>query len=509
MKRTTSRRHETLSLRGAAAVGVAIGVLAATPALAQDDLRQMTVREAASALQAGDITSSELVEALTEAADANANLNAFITLDAAEARAAAAEADELRARGDGEDMPLLGVPLVIKDNIIVAGQPTTGGTPALEGFVSERDAPVIARLRDAGAIILGKTNMHELAFGITSDNARFGAVGNAYDPERSAGGSSGGTGAAVAARLAPGGLGTDTGGSVRIPAALNGIAGLRPTMGRYSAAGIVPISHTRDTPGPLARTVDDLVLLDGVITGTATELDPVDPSEIRLGIADSLVSGLSPEVAAVWNEATAKLEGAGVTLVSVALPDLMELNGKIGFPVALYEVARDLPAFLEQWDAGISLADVADQVASPDVQGVFGTFVMGDKKMPEEVYRAAIETFRPELQALYAETFTANRLDALVFPTTILAAPPIEGSGETVELNGEQVPTFPTYIRNTDPGSNAGLPGLTLPIGLTADGLPVGLELDGPAFTDRRLLAIGLGLEDLFGSLPAPDIATK
>lgn len=505
----TLRRSKVPPHRLGLAIAVAAGIGAAGSAAAQDGPRQMTVRETAEAIQSGTLTSAEIVDALLAAADAHSGLNAFITLDADAARAAAAEADELHARDEAGDAPLLGVPLVIKDNIVVAGMPTTGGTPALEGFVSDTDAPVIARLKAAGAIVLGKTNMHELAFGITSDNARFGAVGNAYDPERSAGGSSGGTGAAVGGRLAPGGLGTDTGGSVRIPAAVNGVAGLRPTMGRYPASGVVPISHTRDTPGPIARTVDDLVLLDGVITSTETELDPIAPGTVRLGVADALVGGLSAEVKPVWDAAMARLEEAGVTLVPVAMPELMALNERVGFPIALYEVARDLPAFLETWNTGVSLNQIAEGVASPDVKGVFDAFVVGDQKMPDEVYQAAMEIFRPQMQALYADTFVENRLDALVFPTTILPAPPIEGSGETVDLNGAQVPTFPTYIRNTDPGSNAGLPGLTLPVGLTEAGLPVGLELDGPAFTDRRLLAIGLGFEQIFGPLDPPAMASE
>ena len=490
------------------AMAVVLGAgLVATGAAAQQDPRAMTVREAAAAIRDGQVTSVQLVEALATAAEAHADLNAFITLDAAAAEAAAAEADERLARDEAGGLPLLGVPLVIKDNIVVKGLPTTGGTPALEGFVSEANAPVIERLEAAGAIILGKTNLHELAFGITSDNAHFGAVGNAYDASRSAGGSSGGTGAAVAAHLAPGGLGTDTGGSVRIPAALNGIAGLRPTMGRYPATGIVPIAHTRDTPGPIARTVDDLVLLDGAITGGPTELDPVALEGVRLGVAEAFTGGLSSEVQGVWDAALAKLEDAGVTLVPVDMPEVMALNEKIGFPVALYEVGVDLPAFLNDWKTGVSLQQVADGVASPDVRFVFDNFVVGDKKMPAEAYEAAMGMFRPQLQTLYAETFAADRLDALVFPTAIIAAPPKEGSGETVELNGERVPTFQTVIRNTDPGSNAGLPGLTLPIGLTEGGLPVGLELDGPGFTDRHLLAIGLAMEDLFGTLPPPAVA--
>jgi mandelamide amidase len=183
---------------------------------------------------------------------------------------------------------------------------------------------------------------------------------------------------------------------------------------------------------------------------------------------------------------------------------VFDLNDKVGCPVALTEVARDLPAFLERWETGVGLDEVVEKLASPDVVGVFQTFVVGDEKMLEEAYRAAIETFRPRLQALYAETFARHKLDAIVFPTTPLPAPPIEGADETVVLNGAEVPTFQTYIRNTDPGSNAGLPGLTLPIGLDSLGLPIGLALDGPAFSDRNLLAVGLAAEAVLGPIPPP-----
>jgi mandelamide amidase len=304
--------------------------------------------------------------------------------------------------------------------------------------------------------------------------------------------------------MAPAGLGTDTGGSVRIPAALNGIAGLRPTVGRYPQDGIVPISSTRDTAGPKARTVDDLVLLDGVITEAPLTIEPAAIGEVRLGVPAGFNDNVSMEVAAARDAALARLEAAGATLVPLEMTGVFDLNDKVGFPVALTEVARDLPAFLERWETGVGLDEVVEKLASPDVVGVFQTFVVGDEKMPEEAYRAAIETFRPRLQALYAETFARHKLDAIVFPTTPLPAPPIEGADETVVLNGAEVPTFQTYIRNTDPGSNAGLPGLTLPIGLDSLGLPIGLALDGPAFSDRNLLAVGLAAEAVLGPIPPP-----
>ena len=192
------------------------------------DATELTVREAAQSLRAGDITAESYVDALLARTDANRDLNAFITLDRQRALAAACEADDKRARG--ADLGALhGVPLVLKDNIEIAGFPTTAGTPALRHHNSGRTAPVAQALVDAGAIVLGKTNMHELAFGITNNNQTFGATCNPYGTNMIPGGSCGGTGVAVAARLVPGGLGTDTGGSVRIRAALCGIVGFRHT----------------------------------------------------------------------------------------------------------------------------------------------------------------------------------------------------------------------------------------------------------------------------------------
>jgi len=251
------------------------------------DLTELSVTDAAQLIRAGKVSSVELTEAYLARADRNKHLNAFITLDRNKALAAAAQADAARAAGSGKGA-LQGVPLVIKDNIHVAGMPNTAGTPALRNFVPTTNAPVVQKLIDAGAIVLGKTNMHELAFGISGYNEAFSqeepiGVRNPYDRNRFAGGSSSGTGAAVGGRLAPGGLGTDTGGSVRVPAAVNGIAGLRPTIGRYSGEGITPISYTRDTAGPLAQTVADVALLDAVITGEK----PVGMAKlkgVRLGV---------------------------------------------------------------------------------------------------------------------------------------------------------------------------------------------------------------------------------
>jgi mandelamide amidase len=471
---------------------------------AAEDLTELSATEAAARIRAGTLKSEALVRALVDVVERKRDLGAFITFDREHALAAARKADGLAARGSFAG-PLHGVPIVVKDNIHIAGLPNSAGTPALKGFVPTTNAPVAEKLLRAGAIVLGKTNMHELAFGITSNNAAFGPVRNAYDPSRIAGGSSGGTAAAIAARMAPAGLGSDTGGSVRIPAALNGIAGLRPTLGRYSQEGITPIAHTRDTAGPMAREVADLVLLDTIITGARDRVAAAPLRGLRLGVYRPYFwRGLDAETEQVSKTALERLQEAGAEIVSVGMPGLADLNGKISFPVALYEANVDLAKYLKRYRIPLDVKGVAEKIASPDVKGLFaGTIVPGAKDaVPEAVYRDALAT-RPALQRLYAETFKTSGIAALVFPTTPLPAAPI-GDDETTLLNGTSVPTFPTFIQNTDPGSNAGIPGLTVPIGRTSGGLPIGLELDGPAGSDRRLLGIGLALEGLFGRLPAP-----
>jgi indoleacetamide hydrolase len=230
-------------------------------------LSELTATEAAGVVRNGDVSAEALVECLIGRAEKYRHLNAFISFDADRAREAARDADKLRSRG-GPMGPLQGVPLSLKDNIDTAAFPTTAATPALRNNRPSSDAPVAAALRDAGAIILGKNTMHELAFGITCNNPAFGAARNPYNPAMIPGGSSGGTGVAVAARLSAAGIGSDTGGSVRVPSALCGVAGLRPTLKRWSQKGIVPIASTRDTAGPLARCVADLALLDSVVTGS-------------------------------------------------------------------------------------------------------------------------------------------------------------------------------------------------------------------------------------------------
>ncbi|HXU91514.1 MAG TPA: indoleacetamide hydrolase [Methylomirabilota bacterium] len=499
-----------MRLSAAALLFVSLAAAAcASTARRPADLTELSVVDAARFIRAGQVTSVQLTEAYLAKADMRRDLNAFITLDREGALAAARRADADLAAGRVRG-PLHGVPLVVKDNIHVAGLPNTAGTPALRRFMPAASAPVAQKLLDAGAVVLGKTNMHELAFGISGYNEGFFTaqpIGtrNPYDGTRIAGGSSSGTGAAIGARLAPGGLGSDTGGSVRIPAALCGIAGLRPTIGRYSGDGVTPISHSRDTAGPMGQTVGDVALLDSVIAGGPVAA-PASLRGVKLGVyRPYFFADLDGDTKAVIDAALERLRQAGVTIVEVDMPRLKELNDGASFPVALYEAYDDLKAYLERHRAGVTVEQVAAAIASKDVKATYDGLVV-PRKLPvpngavdaAPIYQQAMQQARPALLAHFADTFRTHGIDALLSPTTPTVA-------VTQGPEASSLETFLRFIRNTDPGSNAGIPGLTIPAGLgPSTGLPVGLSLDGPRGSDGRLLALGLAIEQLLGRTPAP-----
>ena len=460
--------------------------------------------EAVAALRRGDLTVERYAHALLERCEMWRDLNAFITLEPERVLADARARDRERRSGVAPG-PLFGLPIPIKDSVNTAEYRTTGGTPALRDFRPGEDAPLVAALRAAGAIVLGKTNLHELSYGWTSDNRAFGAVHNPYDTTRIPGGSSGGTAASVAARIAPLGVAEDTEGSIRVPAALCGIAGLRPTTGRYPTEGCVPITPLFDQVGPHARSVADLALFDAVVSGDHRALPRVDLRRVRLGVVrDYWFAGLDPDVERVTGEAFARLRAAGVQIVETELPDLAFLIAHTTTQVQDHDVRFALADYLRRYDPALGFEALIRE-ASPDIRAVFqdGVLPGGPHFVTDAVYAEARDRYLPQLRAAYRDYFERTGVAAIAFPATRVPATRI-GEDVTVEIGGRAVPFANAIARNIAPGSTAGVPGLVMPIGLSRGGLPIALELDAPAGADRALLALGLALEPVLGRIAAP-----
>ena len=460
---------------------------------------ELTLIDAAAALRTRQLGHLEYVQALLQQADRLTSLNAWISRDP-ERLIQQAKALDRTSNSPSKHHPLAGIPLAIKDNIDTADLPTSGGTRALLASRPTRNAIVVERLLQSGGLIAGKTNLHELALGGTNHNAVTGACRNPWDPLRIPGGSSGGSAVAVAACMVPAALGTDTGASVRLPAALCGVVGFRPTTGRYASQGLLHLSPTKDTVGPMARSVADVALLDALLAENPTNVPDVSLKGLRLGIPrGDFFQGADPQVLAVIEQALQTLVAEGVECVVLEVPDLKRHNDATGSTLVMFEMMQSLPAYA--CAQGLSMDALLAGVGSADVALLLSR-QLGHDRVTATAYAAA-QTRRQKLQAAYARHFAEHRLDALAFPTCLMTAPPI-GHDDTVHLHGQQVPTFKTLIRNTDPGSNAGLPGISLPAGLTAEGLPVGLELDGPLGMDRHLLGVAAAIERALPPLPRP-----
>lgn len=475
---------------------------AQAPQADHSNLIGLTALEALAFLRGGDVTAERYAEALLAQCRRHRDLNAFTWQNEQQILEAARGADKNRTANRAR--PLHGLPILVKDNIWTAHVPTSGGTAALRDFLPPEDAPVAAKLFSAGALLVGKTNLHELAYGMTSRNAAFGFVHNPYNSNFTPGGSSGGNGAAIAARMCPVGLGTDTGGSIRVPSALCGIVGLRPTIGRYPTKGMVPLFHTMDTPGPMARSVADLALLDSIITGDHTPVAARSLKGLRLGVPrEFFFENLDLALAPIVEKALAELRRAGCVLVEANLPDLEKRYAQTRPPIIFYEMGRDLDAYLKESRAKVELREVIARIASPDVKDAYETYAIGPKASTREEYEAALTKYRPDFQTLYRNYFRSHNVAAMVFPTTLLPARAI-GDDDQVELNGKRLSSLAAYAHNSRPMTCAGLPGMNVPVGVTADGLPVGLELDAPWGTDRQLLSLGMAAEALFGKIPSP-----
>ncbi len=441
---------------------------------------------AATPLEAWAVASAEqrhaaLQDAIQQASSTTRTHGTFITV-----------AQDVGVPPDGE---LCGVPIAVKDNIDVAGMPTTAGSPLLRDYLPEVDASVVAALKEAGSVVVGKTNMHELAFGITSNNADFGPVRNPVDTSRVAGGSSGGSAAAVALGVVPVSLGTDTGGSVTIPAAFCGVVGFRPTTGRYPGDGVVNLSWTRDSIGIHGRTVQDVRAVDRVIVRDADAAGP-PLDRLVLGVPRSRYDDLDEDVALACRQALDSLAASGVHLVDVQVPDDLETGNGPGLGMVLFEAERTLrwrASALEGGERFRTFADIVGQVSSPDVRRLVA-MIVGQPFTPESYEQA--RRSRLVLRRSYADMFRTTGVRALVAPSVPVPAPPI-GADDVIDVNGAELPTFPTITRNTAPGTVAGVPMLTLPLGRLPGELPVALTFEGAFGSDVGLLATGERLEQL------------
>jgi mandelamide amidase len=474
------------------------------------DLANLEATSATLAIQRGEILAEAYAAALVSQCRRFASLNAFLTIDEEKVLSAARGLDKARRKGE-KPGALQGLLLAIKDNIDVDGFATSCNMRQLSQPPASADAIIVRMLRNAGSLILGKTTMPELCLFGATEGARIPV--NPYAADYMTGGSSSGSAVAVSARMAPVGLGTDTGGSIRIPAAHCGLAGLRPSLGRYPSDGIVVLCPTRDTAGVMTRTVRDLALLDAAIVQCETRFSPLRLDEIRLGVPPSYFNeDLDPETAEFASRELRLLRDAGAELVEADVEGIADLNDKISLPVYLHELKERLSAHLDRRLPGVSLAGFVKEISSPGgrllIQGLLGSAEgLFPAPTPEE-YDAAITVYRPALREAYRNYFNINNVDAIVYPTTPLPARPISESGG-IMLNGWMRDSLLIYVRSIDPSSNAGLPGVTVPGGLTAAGVPLGLAFDGPDRSDRRLLAIAAAYEALRPMLPPPAIASR
>nr|WP_191093282.1 amidase family protein [Bradyrhizobium campsiandrae] len=435
-----------------------------------------------------------------------ADLRAFITLDENSILEAARVCD-LHRDSNKPMGPLHGVPIAIKDSMQIRNIRTSVGTKVLAGFRPEQDAAVISSLRAAGAILFGKNNLPEMSFGYTGLNVHYGQVRNPYNVERITGGSSSGAGASIAARLVPAALGGDTVGSIRLPASLCGIVGFRPTTGRWPTAGAAPISHTFDAIGPLARTVEDCVLLDAVVTGYQHPPATSGPGleGVRIGYAPKQYLDLvDPEVERAFKLSIEKLKASGAEVIEIDLgDDFLPLVEKANWPIFWHEVMPHITKYLEENNAPATFMDIYEGLGdNVKVWWTASVLPSGPDYVSKEAFLESVTVHRPLLQKRYAESYCSNGIDALIFPTTPTVAPPIPAD-EEITIAGQKVPGL-AISKNVVATSCAGIPGISLPIGISADGLPIGMEIDGAAEQDGKLLNLAARISAVVGKIPAP-----
>jgi aspartyl-tRNA(Asn)/glutamyl-tRNA(Gln) amidotransferase subunit A len=472
------------------------------------DLAFASIEEVARLFRKRKLSPVELTKLiLTRIEQLNPKLNAYITVtaDLALAQAKKAEAELLAPRGRKgyrDRGPLHGIPVSLKDNIYTAGIRTTAGSKILKDFIPAEDAAVVGQLKNAGAVLLGKSNMHEFAYGVTSNNPHYGPVHNPWDLSRIPGGSSGGSAAAVAAGLCYGSIGSDTGGSIRIPASLCGVVGLKPTLGRASVDGVIPLSPRLDCVGPLARTVHDAaLLLEPILQRVKGEPSPralvKSPSKLRkfsLGIPKQFFLGVvSQDVYFVFDEALRILKKQGARLKELS-PPLLEQTENAGNQIAWAEATH----YHQQagWFPSRA-ADYGDDVRSRLEMGT---------KVSATVYLSALELREKFIQQFHLALEDA-KIDALVVPTTPITALLI--GQESIRLGDKDHSTRALMLRPNRPANLAGVPAISIPCGFTPSGLPVGLQLIGAVTDEHLLLQIAAVFERVRPELRRPPLISS
>lgn len=461
------------------------------------ELVSLGVAAVAAAIRRGDLTAEAYAAALLERARLHEDLNAFITVDEAGVLAAAREADAAKAAG--VSLPLLGVPLGIKDSYLTKGIPTSLGIEPLAGFIPSEDAEAVRAIKAAGALVFGKNNLVEMSFGLTGHNAPYGQVRNPIDRGRVSGGSSSGSAAAVAAGLVPAALGGDTIGSIRVPAALCGVVGFKPTTGRWPRGGVAPVSHTLDTTGVLARSVEDCALIDAVVTGAApTRFDTREAglTGVRLAYAPrQFLDLIEPDVDARFREALTWLSDAGAEIVEVDLgEDFSALSQSATWSIFFHETMDAVSGFLLEHSVPVTFEGVIESL-KPELQGAWRYMVLpdGGGATSVDTYQAALTVKRTEIQHRLDAVFSDHGARALLQPTTPSTAPRIDQQAKF--MIGEREVSDLVLANHTLAASLCGLPGISLPAGLSQAGLPIGLELDGPSNGDRALLDLARRVE--------------
>jgi aspartyl-tRNA(Asn)/glutamyl-tRNA(Gln) amidotransferase subunit A len=457
----------------------------------------MTIQAAAAKLRSRSVSSVELTrECLARIEKLQPELNAFMTLIADHSLAVAAERDAELIRGEARG-PLHGIPVAVKDVYCTKDVRTTCGSALFEDFVPDHDAAVVEKLAAAGAVLLGKTSMHELAYGITSNNPHFGTVRNPHALNRIPGGSSGGSGAAVASEMAFMAMGSDTGGSIRIPASFCGTVGLKPTTGRISRYGVLPLDFTLDHMGPLTRSVRDAALCLNALAG----YDPRDESSsqqpvagylpaaeprikgLRIGLPENFYfNNLQPDVDTAVRKAAGAAEARGGEIIPIRLPDIEAIN-TVGRLILFAEAATVMEPYLDDRSK-----------FGPDVLALFDH----GRLMPATDYIQA-QRIRRLQQQEFSKVW--NSVDCLIMPTTPMTAPPIGAEAVILGSASEDVRLAATRLVRAF--NVLGLPALSMPCGVDRSGLPIGLQIAGPAFGERRILDLGAAIEPDF-PLPAP-----